>query len=97
MCYSVPSGYIMNSSGEMVPGGPMAISVPAGYRMNSAGNLEYIGPRPSSVKFIQRCPVCHGTGFLPNGFYTIPPGVEYYADGNSGGETCRSCGGNGTI
>jgi len=37
-----------------------------------------------------RCPVCHGRGFVPGGFYGLPPM-------GTADEPCRSCGGRGYV
>ncbi len=67
------------------------------FRMNTAGELEYIGPRMANNRRAQRCPVCNGRGWMPNGFYTVPPGINHFCDRNTGTETCRSCNGQGVI
>lgn len=43
-----------------------------------------------------RCPVCNGTGLVPNGFYAVI-GVDTYSDISTAGITCRSCNGSGIV
>lgn len=45
---------------------------------------------------LEVCPVCHGRGLVPNGFYTAV-GTPYYSTTSTSSETCRSCGGKGYI
>ena len=42
-----------------------------------------------------RCPVCAGTGLVPNGFYM--QNRDYYATSSTTPETCRSCNGTGIV
>lgn len=41
------------------------------------------------------CPVCHGRGFVPEGFYRST-GLTWVSNG-TGTETCKSCNGKGYI
>lgn len=40
-----------------------------------------------------RCPVCNGTGLVPNGFYTRT--ISYWPTTDVTPETCRTCKGTG--
>lgn len=68
----------------------MCYVMPSGYTMNTAGELIYSGP-------IQRCPVCLGRGWMPAGFYTVDPNLTHFSCSTTATETCRTCGGKGTI
>jgi hypothetical protein len=41
-------------------------------------------------KVPHRCPVCNGTGLVPNGFYRAI-GVDSWSTADTTPETCRSC------
>lgn len=43
-----------------------------------------------------RCPVCNGSGLVPNGFYNHT-GVYNYETTNTSPETCRTCMGLGIV
>ena len=43
-----------------------------------------------------KCPVCNGTGLVPNGFYTAI-GANEWTTNSSQPETCKSCGGKGYL
>ena len=43
---------------------------------------------------VKKCPVCHGKGMLPNGFYNTDP---LGSSNNTQEEICKSCGGKGYI
>lgn len=45
---------------------------------------------------IYLCPVCQGKGWVPNGFYNVTYGSNYYST-NLSPEICRSCKGKGYI
>lgn len=42
-----------------------------------------------------RCPVCNGSGLVPNGFYMQTSGS--WSTNSTAPETCRSCGGTGIV
>ena len=45
---------------------------------------------------IYKCPICNGTGKVPNGFYTAI-GVNEYSSSSATPEVCRSCNGTGIV
>lgn len=46
---------------------------------------------------VYKCPVCHGKGIVPAGFYDINPLVVGGTSTNTSAETCKSCNGTGVI
>lgn len=48
-----------------------------------------------STESIHRCPVCGGSGMVPNGFYNTVSGVG--STSSISPEVCRSCSGSGYI
>jgi DnaJ-class molecular chaperone len=48
------------------------------------------------MKIPFRCPVCNGTGRVPNGFYDAI-GVDHWTTSDATPEPCRSCGGTGIV
>lgn len=45
---------------------------------------------------VYKCPVCQGTGLVPNGFYSNP-GMPTYSSTSTSPETCKSCNGTGIV
>lgn len=83
MCWVLPAGYEMDSSGRVYYTGPRF-------------PVEPIPMEPIPMK--QVCPVCKGKGFVPAWFYHISPEVECFTWNTAGGsEPCRTCAGSGVI